>query len=266
MEVFFDNSCGCQLQTYLGNAINGGTNQWSFSGGSIPSGGFCTPGSALVGGGTCPPSGLNSVTATRTTSPGTPGRTSEPMSCSPTILPVDLLSFTAKRFSKDEAILEWVTTNEKNSNYFQLLRSTDGNKFTPIANITSTGNSLTVVEYNYIDKGLINSGTYYYMLIQVDIDGKESMKGIVKVDIHMEVEVEIIPNIVSDGMPIKLLNFGGVELLSVSLVDLNGKTIFSINNISEKEFDIQTLGVSSALYLVKILTENEVITRKVIIQ
>ncbi len=270
VEVFYDNGCGCQLQTYLGDGIAGGTLQWSYPAGgnptAIPAGGYCVNGAALPGGGVCPPSGINSVTATRTQFSGVDGRTSEPMSCTPTVLPVDLLNYTGKRYGKDEALLEWATTNEQNSSYFQLLRSNDGNNFTPIVNIPSVGNSSTVSTYNYIDNGLLQSGAYYYMLVQVDINGKETMKGILKVTIDLEVVIEVVPTIVNEGTPIKLLNFAGVELLTVSLVDLNGKTVYTRNNISETEFNIQTLGFSSAIYIVKVQTENEVITKKVIIQ
>ncbi len=269
VEVFYDNSCGCQLKTYLGDGIAGGTLQWSYPAGgnptAIPAGGYCTAGAALTGGGTCPPSGINSVTATRTQFSGADGRTSEPMSCTPTVLPVDLLSYTGKRYGKDEALLEWVTVSEKNSDYFQLLRSTDGRKFTPIKNITSAGNSYTTNTYNYVDEGL-EAGTYYYMLVQVDKDGKESMKGIVTVLIDIDIKIEVVPTVVNEGMPIKLLNFSGVELLTVSLVDMNGKVVYTRNEVSGTEMDIQTVGFPSAVYMVKVQTATDVITKKVIVQ
>jgi parallel beta-helix repeat protein len=270
VEVFFDNSCGCQLQTYLGDGTPGGTLQWSYAAGgnptAIPAGGYCTAGAALVGGGTCPPSGINSVTATRTQFSGADGRTSEPMSCSPTVLPVDMLSYTVKRAGKDEALLEWVTISEKNSAYFQLLRSTDGNKFTPIANISSKGSSATVTTYDFTDAGLVESGIYYYMLIQVDLDGKETMKGIVQLNIDVEVVIEVVPTIVNAGTPIKLINYAGVELLAISLLDMNGKTILTKNNISDISYDIQTIGLPSAVYMVRVQTESSITIKKVVVQ
>jgi parallel beta-helix repeat protein len=270
VEVFYDNGCGCQLQTYLGDGIAGGTFQWSYPAGgnptAIPAGGYCVAGAALPGGGVCPASGINSVTATRTQFSGIDGRTSEPMSCTPTVLPVDLLSYIGKRYGKDEALLEWTTINEKNSAYFQLLRSTDGHKFTPIANIPGAGNSSVVSDYSYIDNGLMQSGTYYYMLVQVDFDGKETMKGIVRVTIDLDVIIEVVPTVVSEGTPIRLLNYAGAKLLNLSLLDLNGKVVYSRNNISETEINIETLGLSSSIYIVKVQTETEVITKKVIVQ
>ena len=265
VEVYFDNACGCQLLSYRGDATNGGTGQWSFAGASLPAAAYCTPGNPLVGGGTCPPSGMNSVTATRTVTSVTPGRTSEPMSCTPEILPVDLISYEVKRYSETSTIITWATSDEENNAYFQLLRSTDGKRFVPIANIAGAGNSSTTTSYEYIDENLVPA-TYYYMLVQVDYNNKETMEGIRSVKLDGDVVIDVLPNAVVSGSPVRVINLSGIELLSVSMLDMNGKLVYEKANDFSKVMEIQTTGLAPALYVIRIQTATDLITKKVIVQ
>ncbi len=267
VEVYFDNSCGCQLQTYLGDATNGGTNQWSFPGGSMPGAAFCTPGSALVGGGVCPPSGLNSTTATRTTSPATTtARTSEPMSCTPTVLPVEYILFTAKKYSSSSVILSWVTGTEKNNEYFEILRSRDGKTFTSVGKVAGVGNSVVANSYSFVDEGIEGAGIYYYALMQVDFDGTQSLSPVKVVSFDLASAVEVVPNSVSQGESVKILNFTGSALQKISITDLNGKVLIEKNNVSDTETEISTSVLSSALYIIRIHTQTEIITKKLVVQ
>ncbi len=187
------------------------------------------------------------------------------MLCTPTVLPVDMLGYEVKRYSKNAAILTWVTANEEDNDYFQILRSRDGKKFFPIANVDGSGNSSSITSNEYIDENL-EPGIYYYMLVQFDFDGKESMKGIRNVTFNGDVVIDVLPTAVLSGTPVRVLNLSEVELLSVSMMDLNGKLVYEKANEFSKTLDIPTLGFAPALYVVKIQTATEVITKKVVVQ
>jgi parallel beta-helix repeat protein len=264
VEVYFDDGCGCQLRDYKGDATNRAANgDWSFAGGALPGTAFGTPGSPLPNGsGVYPPSGLASTTATRT---DVNGNTSEPMDCVPIQLPVDLLSYSAKRYGKNSSIITWVTTDEKNNAYFQLLRSTDGKNFRPIANIEGAGNSNTTESYSYIDENL-EGVVYYYLLLQVDFDGKEHNKGVVRVTFDEEVNIEVVPTLLQQGTPLRILNLSGTEIIQLSIVDLNGKTVYQNGQLAETENDIATGQLTSGLYIVRIYTATQVITKKIVVQ
>ncbi len=104
------------------------------------------------------------------------------------------------------------------------------------------------------------------MLVQFDYDGKESMKGIRNVTFDGEAVIEVLPTAVLAGTPVRILNLSEVELLSVSMMDLNGKLVYQKANEFSKTLEIQTVGFAPALYVVKIQTATEVITKKVVVQ
>ncbi len=112
--------------------------------------------------------------------------------CGP--LPVQLTSFSGK-YSSGKAILDWQTSQELNSDRFELFRSTDGVDFIKVAAIKSAGNSNTIKNYNHQDKINGATGNYiYYRLKQIDIDGKATFSSIVKLNIGTKTSFEVFPN------------------------------------------------------------------------
>ena len=85
-----------------------------------------------------------------------------------TPLPVTLKSFTGKVSGVDN-VLDWTTASERNTAFFALERSIDGNDFRQIAQVAAVGNSTALNNYTNTDK---NAPTYaYYRLRMVDVDG-----------------------------------------------------------------------------------------------
>ncbi|MEO6722489.1 MAG: T9SS type A sorting domain-containing protein [Ferruginibacter sp.] len=112
--------------------------------------------------------------------------------CSPT--PVQLTSFTGK-YSSAKAMLEWQTSQELNSDRFELFRSTDGSDFIKVSSIKSAGNSNTIKNYSYQDNIGGSNGNYvYYRLKQIDIDGRATFSSVVKLNLGSNTGFEIFPN------------------------------------------------------------------------
>jgi len=85
------------------------------------------------------------------------------------VLPVELLFFEGKPVLNTN-YLYWSTASEHNSDYFEILNSTNGEDWENIGNVTSSGNS--TVKNNYDFYHLSPSRTInYYILRQVDYDG-----------------------------------------------------------------------------------------------
>ena len=85
-------------------------------------------------------------------------------------LPIELLYF--KGISKNDGnLIQWATATEQNNDYFTLLWSDNGIKFTPIHKRQGTGNSSIKIEYEYLDE-YPSIGVNYYVLRQTDYDGK----------------------------------------------------------------------------------------------
>ncbi|MBX9852953.1 MAG: T9SS type A sorting domain-containing protein, partial [Cytophagaceae bacterium] len=267
VEVFYDDECGCQAKQYLGNGILSGT-QWSYPPAGnptpIPAGGYCTPGAPLTGGGTCPPHGLNSVTATRTSTGTSPGRTSQLMDCTPTILPVELISFAVVRNGPNSALLTWITASEKNNAYFEILRSTDGATFVPAGYVQGSGTTSLQQNYLFTDEGL-QEGKYYYMLNQVDFDGKGHLSAIKVVSLGESDDINVVPTAVLSGETIRVVNFSEEMISSISMIDVSGQIILEETQVSSVTRDISTLGLAPGMYIIRIMAGNHVVTEKVVI-
>lgn len=85
-------------------------------------------------------------------------------------LPIELLSFDGT--CNDNIItLNWKTATEHNSQYFEILKSRDGENWSQLTTVASAGNSTQELSYETGDNNAID-GNNYYKLIQYDIDGQ----------------------------------------------------------------------------------------------
>jgi hypothetical protein len=86
-------------------------------------------------------------------------------------LPIHLVSFSGKEKNK-QADLNWLTSYDSNTDYFELEKSTDGSRYTSLASIaSSTGRRATDgYTYHYTDATL-SAGQTYYRLKMVDLNG-----------------------------------------------------------------------------------------------
>jgi hypothetical protein len=89
-------------------------------------------------------------------------------------LPVELILFTATNTATNTArqgvVLHWVTASEKNSHSFVVERSADGKIFHRIGTLAAAGSTQARTTYDLTDEQPL-SGTSYYRLRQVDLDG-----------------------------------------------------------------------------------------------
>ncbi len=138
-------------------------------------------------------------------------------------LPVELLSFTAKLHNGTVA-LNWATASERNSNYFEVQRSLNGQTFATILGRTpARGTSSQPTAYSAIDASY-PAGTLYYRLRQVDLDGTwtYSPVAIVNTTERVAATVLLYPNPTSDVLhvetpaatPYRVLNLLGQSLMT----------------------------------------------------
>ena len=86
-----------------------------------------------------------------------------------TPLPVELLYFKGAVVGADNQ-LDWATATEKNSAFFAVERSTNGQTFSEVARVNASNNTTTEVKYNTTDKAAPSKA--YYRLRMVDRDGQ----------------------------------------------------------------------------------------------
>ena len=193
----------------------------------------------------------------------------------PPTLPISLNSFNAVPIEAT-AELKWETDMERNANYFELERSTDGKNFIKIVEVKAAGNSDAPLAYSFLDKNPL-TGKNYYQLKQVNGDGKVSYSEIVSVIFESLKEkqksVTLYPNPAVNVNEVNLKYTGNIfDNITVKVKDLTGREIKSIsyNGLSSDGVIIQDISEwSSGLYIFElndVKTNQSIITLKLIKQ
>ena len=185
-------------------------------------------------------------------------KVTEGTACVGAILPIDLLSFTAK-YEQGAVKLNWSTASETNNDFFTVERSVDGIHFQTLSIIDGAGTSSSVLHYTCIDANP-TAGTLYYRLKQTDFDGAERMFPIISVATSQKEEViSVFPN-PSNGVFTVTGTVAGSDL---RVTDLAGKTLFQkAADDGKTELDIGNL--KEGIYLLKMRTNERIQTKKII--
>jgi hypothetical protein len=136
-------------------------------------------------------------------------------------MPVTLATFTAVA-ETSTVLLSWSTTEETNSDRFEILRSTDGKKWARIGTKASSGESKVLVNYDYMDLNPL-TGVNLYRLKMIDKDQTYTYSSIRTVKLETGSGLKPYPNPVVDKILIRdhqlvkqaeLHNTGGVKVLA----------------------------------------------------
>lgn len=145
------------------------------------------------------------------------------------VLPVELMDFSAKNIS-EKVEVKWVTTGEVNSSHYLVERSTDGRHFESITNITSNNRQDIQSTYNFNDN-IPPAGIVYYRLVMVDKDGSFSYSKIVSLNIKNSKSF-VIDNVKlsasSSNVRINITSYQSLPL-SFAVVDAVGRIVISKN-------------------------------------
>lgn len=109
------------------------------------------------------------------------------------VLPVELLDFTAEAAGKRKVNTWWQTDNEQGSSHFEVERSASGHDFQYLGRVAATGNSQEIRSYGFQDAAAL-SGTSYYRLRMVDLDGSYTYSEVVRVELEKEALLTLYPN------------------------------------------------------------------------
>lgn len=185
--------------------------------------------------------------------------------CSFSILPVELLYFTAE--NNDEGVLlKWATATELNNNYFVIERSHNGKLFDEIARVHGSGTTQGKVTYSHLDSHPFD-GFNYYRLVQYDYDGTSSKSKIIRIKSVLKrgEGISIYPNPVRDQLTINLSEQWQRTGSTVVIHDLQG------NKVLEQEIDpfaarvnIPWLQTSEGFYWIKISNHQQTVIRKLV--
>jgi uncharacterized repeat protein (TIGR03803 family) len=168
------------------------------------------------------------------------------------VLSSSLLEFNARLINDDnDAQINWKTTNEINTNSFEIERSVDGRIFTKAGTVLAS-NTNGEHHYTFKDESIskLNTQKIYYRLKQKDNDGKFTYSQIVVLNVSKNKDFIVYPNPASETVT---LTFSNSILLhtTASLIDMQGREVkkFIINNYKEK-IDISNL--PTGMYVIKL--------------
>jgi len=186
-------------------------------------------------------------------------------------LPVNITSFSGSLNGKI-AQLNWQTSQEINSSYFEVQRSNDGNRFEPIATVTAKGLSGIAVNYQSKDDlTFYADNSAFYRLKMVDIDGKFAYSAIVLLKTNGTVvsRLNIWPNPFMSQLNVNYVaeKDGAVQ---IKMSSADGKTVIQSNTIVKKGQNVFAINQAQSLpkgtYVLNILSDSKTETVKIIKQ
>ncbi len=177
------------------------------------------------------------------------------------ILPVELSSFNAD-VSRNNALLSWSTSTERNNSGFDIERSGEDGQWSKIGFVHGKGNSSSQNYYLFADRNL-NSGKYNYRLKQTDYNGDYEYYYLQnEVYIGIPDEFSLKQNYPNPFNPVTRIDFSLPEEgnVSLSVYDNSGKLVSKLLNgalgsgYHSVNFNASTL--SSGIYFYKLEFAN----------
>lgn len=175
-------------------------------------------------------------------------------------LPLNWLSFDVQKQQAKVVLVSWVTANENNVLNFQIERSSDGIHFETIGTIVASGNN-TAASYYFTDNTISESGIYYYRIKENDVDGLYTFSSIQVITI--EAPFSIYPNPTSGIVHIVFTTDPGPGSYIV-MYDAVGRILNQIPVEASDQSDIDLSGYASGVYVLKIVSLNDIFIEKIV--
>ena len=178
-------------------------------------------------------------------------------------LPVTFLNFDG-HLDGDRALLTWSTATELNNKGFEIEKSSDGQSFADLAFVQGQGNSSITNTYNYTDNKIV-SGSNYYRLKQVDIDGNSKYSAIIRLDFK-KFDWAVFGNPVTTNSWVQL-QLAKTSRVALQVIAIDGKIIKTINkgNIAQGTYSIPLSldNAASGMYILRLIVDDQVYTKKI---
>jgi hypothetical protein len=178
-----------------------------------------------------------------------------------TVLPVTLVSFNAVK-EGSTANLNWATTAETNSDFFEVQHSLNAKNWSVLGSVKSHGESAVLRNYSY-PHATPSNGTNYYRLRMVDKDQTYAYSTIRSTTFEgiTESVVSVFPNPASDLLFVNNAEIN--KLKTLTIVTQDGKELIT-SSVSAAGVSIKNL--QPGLYLVKLLSSDGALsTHKLVI-
>lgn len=183
-------------------------------------------------------------------------------------LPVELSHFSGQR-SQGKVTLNWITSSEKENDFFAIERSIDGKYFEDRGHVKGSGNSVIERQYKFAEKDN-GVSVIYYRLNQFDWNGDHHYSKTIALPINKNsgLTLTMYPNPVTAGsdLIVRSENFEGDAVLSIT--DITGRSIFKkeLSVDSSGIFEVVSGKLNAGCYVVALVSEYETISTKLIVK
>lgn len=171
-------------------------------------------------------------------------------------LPVELLSFNGI-CDENQIQLTWSTASENNSDYFEILKSQDGENWRAVNKQAAAGFSTTIQMYSFTETEKTNNA--YFRLNQVDFNGDNKMYDPIFIDCEgNSIQLITYPNPSKDGFNVVISDKKLVGEASLIIRDAMGKMVLlKVISIIEGTniFPIETNEIDNGVYFITIESE-----------
>ncbi|MEO7048336.1 MAG: T9SS type A sorting domain-containing protein, partial [Ferruginibacter sp.] len=149
------------------------------------------------------------------------------------------------------------TSQEINSDHFELLRSFNGNDYEVAANVRAAGNNGKA--YQYKDKVTVPGNVVYYKLKQVDKDGQFSFSNIIKLNVTKgKMSLQLFPNPVINDFT-ATLSVDKSASATLLIRNVTGQTVYSktVNLVKgNNSLVITDASLRTGMYYVSIVNDE----------
>jgi hypothetical protein len=136
-------------------------------------------------------------------------------------LPVNITNYEVMCNDKG-ALIKWTTTNEQNSDKFEIQRSTNSIDWVAIDNVAAAGNSDVQRNYQYLD---LNGGAAFYRIRQVDKDGRFIYTAIKQTNCKVsQFDITLYPVPASDRLNVVIKSDQALKT-DLQIVDISGRIV-----------------------------------------
>ena len=184
-------------------------------------------------------------------------------------LPITLLTFDAKA-QQSGVHVTWATTEELNNSYFEVQRSNDGVHFESIGKVKGCGSCQTGMQYTFDDLHPY-TGTSYYRLKQIDVDGGYSYSKVVTVKYYSQpvIEISLSPNPGNGHFLMKIQNTGNRKQIQINISNASGNLVQQLHPVistAENQISIDLSKQPAGMYFMQVIDNDgtEPTTLKVI--
>ncbi|MCF2445021.1 T9SS type A sorting domain-containing protein [Dyadobacter sp. CY345] len=178
-------------------------------------------------------------------------------------LPVTLVSFTAKK-EGSVALLNWATTEETNSDHFEIQHSVSGKEWVNVGEVASSGDSKVLKNYSFSHVKPVH-GQNLYRLKMIDRDQTFAFSRIQSVSFEgiAAADLSVYPNPSTDKLFIR--DNGTVK--EVVINNLNGSAVYKASSsFASGSGLIDVTNLPQGMYIVKVTRTNGLVsTSKVVV-